>query len=45
VHAVAATSVKIIKDTIFRRFGVPRYLTNDGGTHLMENTFSNILVK
>jgi hypothetical protein len=35
----------MIKDIIFRRFGVPRYLITDGGTHFMERTFRNILRK
>ena len=28
------TSIKILKEVIFPRFGVPRYLTTDGGSHL-----------
>ena len=28
------TSIKMIKEVIFPRFGVPRYLMTDGGSHL-----------
>jgi transposase InsO family protein len=44
-HADAATSIKMIKDIIFPRFGVPRVLSTDGGTHFMEGTFRKILRK
>jgi hypothetical protein len=44
-HADAATSVKMIKDIIFPRFGVPRFLITDGGSHFMNGTFRKILYK
>jgi hypothetical protein len=44
-HVDAATSLKMIKDIIFPRFGVPQYLRTDGGTYFMERTFRNILCK
>ena len=28
------TSIKMLKEVIFPRFGVPRYLMTDGGSHL-----------
>lgn len=31
-HADASTSIKMIKDIIFHRFGVPRFLIADGVT-------------
>jgi hypothetical protein len=44
-HADVATSIKIIKHIIFPRFGVPRLLITDGGTHFMKGTFRKILHK
>ena len=44
-HADAATSVKMIKEIILPRFGVPRFLITDGGTHFMNGTFRKILYK
>ena len=41
-HADAATSIKMIKDIIFPRFGVPRFLITDGGTHFLKETFRKI---
>jgi hypothetical protein len=29
------TSLKMLKDVIFPRFGVPRYLMTDGGSHFI----------
>ena len=29
------TSIKMLKDVIFPRFGVPRYLMTDGGSHFI----------
>ena len=42
-HADAAALVKMIKDVIFPRFGVPRFLITDGGSHFMKGTFRNPL--
>ena len=44
-HADAATSIKMIKDIIFPRFGFPRFLITDGGTHFLKGTFRRILHK
>ena len=44
-HADVATSVKMIKDIIFPRFGVPRFLITDGGSHFLKGTFGKILHK
>jgi len=44
-HADAATSIKMIKDIIFLRFGVPRFLITDGGTHFLKGTFRKKLHK
>jgi transposase InsO family protein len=44
-RADVATSIKMIKDIIFPRFGVPRVLITDGGTHFMEGSFRRILHK
>ena len=44
-HVDAATSVKMIKDVIFPRFGVPRFLFTNGGSHFMKGTFRKILNK
>ena len=32
-NADGETSLKMLKDVIFPRFGVPRYLMTDGGSH------------
>ena len=37
------TSLKMLKDVIFPRFGVPRYLMTDGGTHFMHGAFRKAL--
>jgi transposase InsO family protein len=44
-HADVATSIKMIKYIIFPRFGVPRVLITNGGTHFMEGTSRRILNK
>src|SRR4051794_34959542 len=44
-HADASTSVKMIKDVIFPRFRVPRFLITDGGSHFMKGAFRKILYK
>jgi hypothetical protein len=41
-RADVATSVKMIKDIIFLKFGVPRYLITDGRIHFIKRTFRNI---
>ena len=33
------TSIKILKEVIFPRFGVPRYLMTDGGSHFIRGAF------
>jgi hypothetical protein len=38
-HADAATSLKMIKDITFLRFGVPRFLVTHGGSHFINCTF------
>ena len=38
-HADVATSVKMIKDIILPRFGVPRFLITNGGSHFYERNF------
>ena len=39
------TSMKILKDIIFPRFGVPRYLMTDGGSHFIHGAFRKALAK
>src|SRR3954466_15367861 len=39
------TSLKMLKDAIFPRFGVPRYLMTDGGSHFMHGDFRKALAK
>ena len=34
------TSIKMLKEVIFLRFGVPRYLMTDGGSHFIHGVFS-----
>src|SRR3954469_1403575 len=38
-------SLKMIKDVIFPRFGVPRYLMTDRGSHFTHGTFRKALAK
>jgi hypothetical protein len=38
------TSIKILKEVIFPRFGVPRYLMTDGGSHFIHGAFVNCLL-
>lgn len=33
------TYIKMLKDVIFPRFGVPRYLMTDGGSHFIHDAF------
>jgi hypothetical protein len=37
------TSLKMLKDVIFPRFGVPRYLMTDGGSHFIHGGFRKTL--
>ena len=39
------TSIKMIKEVIFPRFGVPRYLMTDGGSHFIQGAFRKMLAK
>ena len=39
------TSLKMLKDVIFPRFGVPRYLMTDGGSHFILGAFRKTLAK
>ena len=37
--------LKFIKENVFSRFGVPKAIINDGGTHLCNKPFKNLLAK
>src|SRR3954470_13118667 len=39
------TSLKMLTDVIFPRFGVPRYLMTDGGSHFTHGAFRKSLAK
>ena len=39
------TYLKMLKDVIFPRFGVPRYLMTDGGSHFTHGAFIKYLAK
>ena len=39
------TSLKMLKNVIFPRFGVPWYLMTDGGSHFMHGAFRKALAK
>src|SRR3954466_12176675 len=39
------TSLKMLKDVFFPRFGVPRYLMTDGGSHFTDGAFRKTLAK
>ena len=41
----AKTVAKFIKNNIFPRFGVPRVLISDGGSHFIERSFEALLAK
>src|SRR3954462_3843784 len=43
--AVHKTSLKILKDVIFPRFGVPRYLMTNGGSHFTHGACRKALAK
>ena len=40
-----ATTMKMLKDIIFPRFGVPRFLITDGGSHFIHGVFRKALAK
>ena len=39
------TSLKMLKDVIFPRFGVPRYLMTDGGSHFIHGGLRKTLAR
>ena len=39
-----STSIKMHKEVIFPRFGVPRYLITDGGSHFIHGAFVKCLL-
>ena len=39
------TSIKMLKEVIFPRFGVPRYLITDDGSHFIHDAFRKMLAK
>ena len=39
------TSIKVLKEVIFPRFGVPRYLMTYGGSHFIQGVFRKMLAK
>ena len=39
------TSIKMLKEVIFLRFRVPRYLMTDGGSHFIHGAFCKMLAK
>jgi hypothetical protein len=40
-----ATTIKMLKDVIFPRFGVPMYLIIDGGSHFLHGVLGKTLEK
>ena len=40
-----ATARQMLKDVIFPRFGVPRYLITDGGSHFLHGILRKTLAK
>ena len=42
-HADVPTSLKMIKDIILPRFGVPKILITDGGSHFIQGIFGKVL--
>ena len=45
VHADAKSVCKLFKQVIFPRFGIPRVVISDGGTHFNNAQFENLLTK
>jgi transposase InsO family protein len=43
--ADAKSSKRMFEETIFPRFGVPRMVISDGGTHFTDKSFRNYLSK
>ena len=43
--AYHATAMKMLKDIILPRFGVPRFLITDGGSHFIRQVFRKTLAK
>ena len=41
----ASVVIKLFKSIIFPRFGVPRVVISDGGSHFIDRTFENLLKK
>lgn len=41
----ARVVIKLFKNTIFHRFGVPRLVISDGGSHLISKIFEKLLLK
>ena len=39
------TYIKMLKEVIFPRFGVPRYLMTDSGSHFIHGAFRKMLAK
>ena len=39
------TSIKMLKEVIFPRFGAPRYQMTDGGSHFIHGAFHKMLAK
>ena len=39
------TSIKILKEVIFPRFGLPRYLMSHSGSHFVHGAFRKMLAK
>ena len=37
--------LKFLKENIFSRFGVPKAIISDGGSHFCSKTFENLLAK
>jgi transposase InsO family protein len=44
-HADVATLLKMIKDILLPRFGVPKILITDGGSHFIQRIFGRVLCK
>ncbi|XP_062230145.1 uncharacterized protein LOC133927758 [Phragmites australis] len=44
-NATSKETMKLFKDVIFPRYGVPRVIISDGGSHLIEKDFRKVLEK